>query len=120
MLYVCSSPCDDATSSPVNTKTSGSGGQLVLIPDDDKRVVDSSVLGAEGISTTDHETASVTETIVNVLIAESTSVTGNAENVSMTENASATEETPVEELSMETRRYPRREHQPPIRYDDYI
>ena len=34
-----SSPCDDATSSPVNTKISGSGGQLVLIPDDDERVV---------------------------------------------------------------------------------
>ena len=49
-----SSPCDDATSSPVNTKTSGSGGQLVLIPDDDERVVDSFVSTAEGILTTDH------------------------------------------------------------------
>ena len=67
-----SSPCDDATSSPVNSKTSGSGVQLILIPDDDERFVESSVSVAEGISTT------------------------------------------------ETRRYPRREHQPPIRYDDYV
>ena len=43
-------------------------------------------MAAEGISATDHENSLVTETI---------------ENVSMTDNVSATEETPVEELSME-------------------
>ena len=85
-----------------------------MIPDDDERVVDSSVSAAEGISTTDHENTSVTKTIENVLAGESISITGTAEDVS------TTEETPVEELSMETRRYPRREHQPPSRYDDYV
>ena len=104
----------------MNTKTFGSGGQLVLIPNGDERVVDSSVSAAEGISTTDNENSSVTETIENVLATYSTSITGTVENVSMTKNVPATEERPVEEISMETRRYPRREHQPPSRYDDYI
>ena len=35
-----SSQFGDATSSPVNTETCDSGGQVVLIPDDDERLVD--------------------------------------------------------------------------------
>ena len=59
-----------------------------MTPDDDERVVDSSVSASEGILTTNHENTSVTETIKNVLVAESTSATGTAENVSTTENIS--------------------------------
>ena len=76
-----SSQFGDAVSSPVNTETYGSGGQVVLIPDNDERVVDLSVLAAESTSTMDHGDTSAAET---------------TESTSITESASTTEETPVE------------------------
>ena len=74
-----SSQGGDATSSPVNTEISGSGDQVVLIPDDDERVVNSPVLAAEGASTPE-----------NTSITGSTSTTGTTESAPATESASTT------------------------------
>ena len=63
-----------------------------MIPGDDERVVDSSVLSAESASTTDHGDTSAAENT------EHTSATETTKNTSTTEIASTTEEILVEEL----------------------
>ena len=115
---------DGAASSPVGTETCGSGGQILLIPDDDdERVIDSSVLAAESTSIMDDGDTSPTETADSTSPTEttdSTSPTETAESTSITESAPTTEETPVTDqmpfgMQSSTTRYPSREHRPPSR-----
>ena len=109
-----------------------------MIPDDnDKRIIDSSVLAAESTSITDDGDTSPTETTDSTSPTEttdstsptettdSTSPIATTESTSITESAPTTEETPVTDqmpfgMQSSTTRYPSREHRPPSRYDDYI
>ena len=137
---------DGAARSPVGTETCSSGGQVLLIPDDDndddERVIDSSVLAAESLSTMDDGNTSSTETTDSTSPTEttdstlptgtadsasptwttgSTSPTGTTESTSIAESAPTTEETPVTDqmpfgMQSSTTRYPSWEHQSPSRY----
>ena len=63
-----SSQFDDTAGFPVNTETCGSGGQVVLLPDGEERVVDLSVLAAGCASTTDHGYTLAAETTESMYI----------------------------------------------------